>query len=168
MKNIVLTGFMATGKSTVGVLLAKKLGRKFIDTDSLIVEREKRSISEIFEKDGEKYFRAVEKQIIACVSELSDTVIATGGGAVLDKENIEMLRKNSIIVNLCASAKTIYERTLQNTTRPLLSEKGIEDIEKMLNTRKKYYENNDFEIQIDALSPLAIVEKIIATYKAIL
>ena len=168
MKNIVLTGFMATGKSTVGVLLAKKLGRKFIDTDSLIVEREKRSISEIFEKDGEKYFRAVEKQIIACVSELSDTVIATGGGAVLDKENIKMLRKNSIIVNLCASAKTIYERTIQNTTRPLLNEKSFSDIEQMIDKRKEFYENNDFEIQIDELSPLAIVEKIIATYKTIL
>lgn len=168
MKNIVLTGFMATGKTTVGTLLAKKLGRRFIDTDTLIAEHEQKTIPEIFSQNGEKYFRKIESEIIAEVSKLSNCVISTGGGAVLNKKNIDNLRKNGVIVNLAASAKVIAQRTNQNNERPLLEEKTEADIEKMLLARAPYYLDNDFSIDVDNLSPIIITEQIISMYKRLI
>lgn len=165
MKNIVLTGFMGTGKSTVGHLLAKKTGRRFIDTDMAICDRENRTISDIFNTDGEKYFRSVEKQMIAELCELSNCVIATGGGTVLDGENIDNLRKNGVIIHLSASVETIMRRTASNTSRPLLNEKNEEQIKQMLESRAPYYANNDFSINIDGQSPLLVADKIIEIYK---
>lgn len=168
MKNIVLTGFMGTGKSTVGVLLAKKLGRKFVDSDAVIVEREKRSISDIFATDGEKYFRQVESDVIRELGELSGCVIATGGGVVLKAENIENLRKNGVVINLSASVDTIYERTSKNTGRPLINQKTPQQIEELLNSRAQAYANNDFCIVVDGQTPLSVSEEIIGIYKKLI
>ena len=168
MKNIVLTGFMATGKTTVGTLLAKKLGRRFIDTDALIAEHEQKTIPEIFLENGEKYFRQIESEIIAEVSNLSNCVISTGGGAVLIKKNIDNLRKNGVIVNLNASPQVIAERTNQDNQRPLLEQKTKAQIEKMLTERAPYYADNDFSIDVDNLSPIIIAEQIISMYKRLI
>ena len=168
MKNIVLTGFMGTGKSTVGALLAKKLGRKFIDSDEAIVIREGRSISEIFRTDGEEYFRDTESEVIRDLSKLSDAVIATGGGAVLRVENIDSLRKNGIVINLSASLETICERTCRNSSRPLINQKTPAQIEKIMQSRKKAYENNDFCINVDNKTPMGISDEIIEIYKKLI
>ena len=98
--NIVLTGFMATGKSEISRAISRLSDYEYIDTDKMIVEAAGKSIQSIFDEDGEAEFRRIEKEVIRRASELDRYVIATGGGVVLDPDNIDMLRKNGIIVNL--------------------------------------------------------------------
>lgn len=164
MKNIVLTGFMGTGKTTVGVLLAKKLGRRFIDTDNLIEEQENRRIIDIFAQDGEEYFRRVEKKVVETASAATNCVIATGGGVVLDAENRKALRQNGVIVNLCAPVDVILERTA-NGGRPLLDNQTKAQVEARLKEREPYYADNDFSVDITGKNPIAVADSIICAYK---
>ena len=97
-RNIVLIGFMGTGKSVVGKKLASFLKRDFIDTDAVIVEREKERIPRIFQIKGENYFRDIESQVIQEISNKKRCVIATGGGSVIRKENFKALKKNAIVI----------------------------------------------------------------------
>ncbi len=97
MKNIVLIGMMGCGKTTCANLLSKKLDRPVLDTDALIVERENRSISDIFSSEGENYFRDLETAISGEIGKKSGFIIATGGGLPLRKENVAALRKNGIV-----------------------------------------------------------------------
>src|SRR5689334_16191621 len=107
MANIVLTGFMCTGKSEVGRRLSKRLGRPFVDTDQLIEQRAGKTVAAIFRDDGESEFRAFEREAVAAAAEGEDTVIAVGGGAILDPTNVERLRARGIIVCLSANTDTI-------------------------------------------------------------
>lgn len=160
--NLVITGFMGTGKSKIGQLLSQKLNFKFIDTDELIVKREKMSINEIFAKKGEKYFRDIETEIIKEVAREDNCVIATGGGAVLKKENIDALRKNGKIINLTAQIPIILQRTSDNNERPLLNVSQREQkMSELLNQREQYYQNCDLRIDTSELSPQEVCEKII-------
>src|SRR5262245_20080100 len=109
-KNIVLIGFMGSGKSTVGKILARKLNRPLWDIDQSIEERERKRIAEIFEKQGEAYFRKLEKNMILEAASHSGQVITTGGGAVVDPENMKALQNSGILVALSASAETIFQR----------------------------------------------------------
>ncbi len=118
--NIVLTGFMGTGKSIVAKKLAQKLGMGYVDTDKIIEDREGREIRKIFEEKGEDYFREIETKIIKQVSSLNNYVIATGGGVVLKEENIKALRKKGVIIYLSANPEIILKRTDKNEERPLL------------------------------------------------
>jgi len=165
MKNLVLTGFMGTGKSTVGRVLAKKLGYRFIDVDSEIERIEGKSINEIFAACGEDGFRDIESREIERISKLSNSVIATGGGAVLRKENIDNLRKNGMVVLLKADVDTIVQRLSADTSRPLANGKNKEELAEKLKSREAYYANNDFAFDIDDLSPLNIADRIIDLYK---
>jgi shikimate kinase len=120
---IALVGFMGCGKSTVGPLLAKRLGAKFVDIDALIVtDAGGRSIPALFEEEGEVAFRDRESRLIAsvCASEES-MVIATGGGAVLREENVSRLRDSSSVVWLAARPDVLVARTLRDRNRPLLA-----------------------------------------------
>ena len=117
-KNIVLIGLPGCGKTTVGKILAKNMQRKFIDMDALIVAQEKRSINEIFASDGEKYFRDLETEFAKQVGAMQDMVIATGGGAVLRKENMDALKRNGMIYFLDRSAKAIAA-SVDVSERPL-------------------------------------------------
>ena len=161
--NIVLTGFMATGKTTVGQLLAEMTGCKFADTDDMIVQREGRSINDIFADDGEAYFRRVEREVIEDAAALSNTVISTGGGVVLNPENIEILRKTGRIFNLSPDFSVIAERiTNAASTRPLLQNQSLSEIEQRFNGRKPYYDNCDYKIQITSKStPITTARQII-------
>ncbi|MBM3249213.1 MAG: shikimate kinase, partial [Candidatus Omnitrophica bacterium] len=131
-KNIALVGFMGAGKTVVGKALARHLGMIFVDSDETIVERERRSINDIFAKDGEPYFRKVEKEVIKEISQRDGLVIACGGGAVLDKDNMLNLQRNGVVIYLQTSADVIFERTKNYDHRPLLNvenpKKQIEDI----------------------------------------
>ena len=148
-RNIVLTGFMASGKTVVGKLLADKLGRKFIDSDAKIVEKCKMTIPEIFEKYGEEYFRKVEAQTIAELSLESGAVIATGGGVVLNSDNIEILRKNATIVNLEPEKDVITARLSKDDgTRPLNKGQDMEQILDRFRKRKPFYDNCDVKVKI--------------------
>lgn len=165
--NIVLTGFMCTGKTSVGVLLAEMLKYNYVDTDEIIEKKLSMKIPDIFEKYGEKYFRDIETEVVANVSKLDKTVISTGGGVVLRNENIENLRKNGIIINLTASPQTIYKRLQQQPgIRPLLNKpEPLNEIQKLLLFREPYYQNCDFRINTDNLSPQEIVIKIMEFLK---
>ncbi len=164
MKNIVLTGFMCSGKSTIGDAIAKKVGFKFVDSDTYIEEKVNMSVSEIFDKYGECEFRKIEKQCIKEISDMTSVVIATGGGVVLDVENINNLRKNGIVFFLDVSLETILERKGLSVGRPLLDNSTKEDIAEKMAYRKPFYDNNDFRISVDNLSPLQICDLIINSY----
>jgi shikimate kinase len=119
--NIVLTGFMGVGKSTVGSELAKLLEMSYADSDVIIEKEAGMSINEIFRTQGENYFRAMERDIISRLGQLGNTIIITGGGAVMDPDNVKSLKQNGVIVFLDAQPEIIYERIKNNDNRPLLN-----------------------------------------------
>lgn len=162
-KNIVLIGFMGTGKSSVGVRLAQKLKKQFVDMDQQIEQITRLSINEIFKRHGETRFRSEEKLLAGKLARQSNLVIATGGGAVLDQDNIEALRPNGVIVCLQASAQEIFERVNRRKgTRPLLKKNmRLEDIEEMLKSREKYYAQADYQVSTSGKSTEQVSSEII-------
>ena len=142
MKHIILIGFMGSGKSTYGRLIANKLGRNFIDTDHYIEKKEGRSISDIFSDDGEEYFRDLETEVLQeLMKNTTPTVLSLGGGTPLRKENRELM-KDGYTIFLKVSAKEAFERLKNDTERPLLKvadPKG--KIEELLNQRNPIYES---------------------------
>jgi shikimate kinase len=163
MKNIVLIGFMGTGKSSTGRLLAGRLGRPFIDVDRMIEHEHGLTIGEMFARHGEAYFRAREKEAVARVARRRKAVIATGGGVVLDPANMERLRAGGVIVCLTASVQAILERTGRRSTRPLLARPDREEIvAKMLAERAPLYAQADLVLDTSTISPRVAAEKIIA------
>jgi shikimate kinase len=160
-KNIVLIGFMGTGKSEVGKELAKMLGYEFIDTDELIERRVGIPVSEIFDKCGEPYFRNIESEIIKDVSVMENVVISTGGGAVIRSENRMNLKRNSITICLTASPEVIYERTKDYDNRPLLkTDDTYMRIKELLKEREPYYSEADIKIDTTQLEAQKVVETI--------
>ena len=150
--NIALIGFMGSGKTTVGKLLAKTMDMKFIDIDKVIESQEKKSINDIFQKKGQIYFRDLEREVISQESLKNNCVIATGGGSILDNENIKRLKETSFIVFLNANIECLYLRLKDNTTRPILND--VEDkkkvIEELLEKRKFLYQiSADYIIDIN-------------------
>ncbi|OGS24353.1 MAG: hypothetical protein A2297_02935 [Elusimicrobia bacterium RIFOXYB2_FULL_48_7] len=159
--NIVLTGFMGTGKSSVGKKLADLLGWQYFDTDEMIEHDTRTTIADIFDKRGEPFFRNEETRAARSISKKNNCVIATGGGIVLKKENMEIFEKTSLIVNLSASPEVIFERTKNDTTRPLLNKPDpMQEIIKLLEARKPYYVRCNISINTDNLSVDEVVEKI--------
>lgn len=166
MKNIVLTGFMGTGKTAVGRELSRLLNMKLIDVDTEIEKSQKMTINEIFRQFGEPRFREIETEVIKKLSEDRDIIISTGGGAVLRQENMDALRKNGVIINLVATPETILERTSTNSDRPLLQvESPLRRIKELLNYRKPFYEKADIMIDTEGKTPLQIAEEIIEKVK---
>jgi shikimate kinase len=152
-KNIVLIGFMGTGKTVVGRAIANKINTEFVDVDLLIEKEAGMNISDIFSRKGEEYFRDIEGKVIKKVSYMKNVVIATGGGAVLRKENIDNLRDNGVIVLLRADVDTILNNISHNLNRPLLQSNDVKKtITQMLKKREEYYKNNDFEVDVSAKS----------------
>lgn len=162
MKNIVLIGFMGTGKTCVGRLLAFRLNRPFIDTDKKIEAECGMSIGEIFNVFGETYFRNKEKSVIVRVSRYTNSVISTGGGVVLHPENIIRLKQNGVVIALKASVDVIVERTGRRNNRPLLNcEDRWEKIAVLLKEREKLYNMADFSIDTSYSTPQQIIDTII-------
>lgn len=162
MSNIVLVGFMGTGKSVVGKTLAAKLDREFLELDEIIEQREGIAIREIFETKGESYFRDVEKQVVKEISEKTGIIISTGGGAVVDEENMRNLKKNGIIICLEASPGIILKRIKGLATRPLLNiSDPKEKIKELLKKRETCYRKADFCINTDPLTVEEVVNNII-------
>jgi len=153
MKNIILVGFMGTGKSVVGKKLAAKLDKDFIELDDMIESKEKMSIKDIFEKKLEPYFRQVEKEAVKEAAKRENVVISAGGGAVMDEENFKNLKNSGIIICLKASPDTILKRTKNLKTRPLLNVSDPKkQIEELLKKREPYYNKADFSINTDDLT----------------
>ena len=142
-ENIVLIGMPSCGKTTVGNILAEKLNREFLDSDILIEKTEKTTISEIFKTKGEQYFRNKETEAILTLSENNSSVISTGGGVVLNKKNIDLLKENGKVFFLDRP----LEMLITTSDRPLSSNR--EDLEKRYNERYNLYRENA-DVVIDA------------------
>jgi shikimate kinase len=167
MRYIVLIGFMGTGKSVVGKRLASILGYRFLDIDALIEDREKKSIARIFEEKGEVCFREVESRIIGEVSGGQGSVIATGGGAVLDPRNRDALKKEGWLVCLTATPETIRERTSRKSNRPLLQGGDPSEVMRsLMKTRAESYTCADFVVDTSQMKVDAVVETILKRYRA--
>jgi len=158
--NLVLTGFMGTGKTAVGRLVAEKLGWQFFDTDEIIEAEVGVKIAEIFAKKGEPYFRELETKTIRLLALLDNTVISCGGGVVLRPENMDELERSGTIVCLTASPEKILERT-KGDTRPLLAVKDpLSKITEMQKAREPYYKRCRLMVDTTELPPEAVAEKI--------
>lgn len=161
--NIILVGFMGTGKTAVGKGLAKKLGREYIDSDEVIQEKEGRCIPRIFTEEGEEYFRTVETRVIRELSELDECIISAGGGVVLREENLRLLRKKGALVCLKARPEVIWERVKKDKGRPLLE--GFCDkkkrIRELLNKRDPFYNRADITVDTSSGEVSEIVDEII-------
>lgn len=166
--SIALIGFMGTGKTVAGELLAEKMGRKFIETDNVIEKKAGKPIPEIFREDGEISFRELEIETTREVANEKNAVIACGGGIVLNKINIDRLKKECIIVCLTASPQVITERTSGDADeRPLLAVPDrVRQIKELMEFRKPYYERSaDITIDTSGMSVDSVVERIIEKVK---
>lgn len=165
MKNIVLIGFMGSGKTVVGRLVADKLGYKFIDTDKIIEERIGKTISDIFNDEGERYFREIESNIVKELSELSGHVISTGGGIVVNQDNLTCLKSGGFTVWLKAAPESIYRRVVSESHRPLLNVKDpLNEIKRLLSHRERLYSEADISVETDNLDIEKIADIIIDSY----
>ena len=162
--NLILCGMMGAGKTTVGIKIAEKLGRRWYDTDEVITQQYGK-ISDIFEDKGEEYFRGLETQTVKSLSAETDLVISVGGGLVLRAENVELLKQNGKIFFLRAKKQTLLARLQGDKERPLLQgEECLEDkIERLLSTREAIYEKAaDYIVDVDEKSPDKIADEILA------
>jgi len=166
--NIALIGFMGVGKTAVGKVLAEKLGRSFVELDSLVEQKAGKSIPDIFQQDGETAFRELEIEVINEVSKDKNLIIACGGGIVLNKINIERLRKSARMVYLTASPRVILKRVAnEEGQRPLLEVDNPTLVTReMLRFRKPFYERAaDIKIDTSELDINAVSEQIISKLK---
>jgi len=159
--NIYLVGFMGTGKSAVGRELAERLKWHFVDLDKLIELREKRRISDIFAREGEAYFRRLEKGVLKETAGQNKFVVACGGGIVIDEDNIKIMKETGEIICLTASVDVILQRTAQYTHRPLLNVPDPKQrIKELLDLRAPFYARADYSIDTSRLSVKEVVEQI--------
>ncbi len=167
--NLVLTGFMGTGKSEVGRLVARKLGRPFVDMDALIEAREGRTIADIFAQEGEAYFRRVEAQIVRELARRTGLVIATGGGALLSPENREAMTATGIVICLWADEDTLLRRLRGDETRPLLARPDREEaLRVLLRRRTPLYQQLPYHIDTTGKSVARVADEVIALYTRVL
>ena len=162
MPNIYLIGMMGSGKSVTGKKLASLLGASFVDLDDLIQERTGRTINDIFEKDGEGFFRSEEAVILKEVSGVSPRVVATGGGTVLRPENVARMRGTGKIVYLETSLAVLWERVRNKKDRPLLRQGDPqENLRRILAEREPFYKQVcDFRVDTNGQTAEAVAQKI--------
>jgi len=171
--NIVLIGYRCAGKSSIGRLLAERLGWRFVDTDDLIERETGLKIEDIVSKRGWDGFRKIEKAVVKKVSDLNECVISTGGGVVLDQENVKRLQENGWIVWLKASPEVIKKRMLEDKEsgfiRPTLTGKDpVDEIKEVLGTRTPFYkEAADLVIETNTFSQERICDMILEKFQRI-
>lgn len=178
MENIILTGFMGTGKTRVGKILAEKLNYTFVDLDLLVEEREGKKISQLFAEKGEGYFRQKETKVLQEVLQGEDPargrdqgppkgqVISTGGGILIREENRDLLKEEGILICLKASPEEIYRRVRGSQERPLLRvDNPLEKIRELLKEREELYEKVPFSVSTDGKSPDQVAGNIINLIK---
>lgn len=161
--NVILTGFMGTGKTSLGKLLATRLGRPFVDIDKKIEDDAHLSIPKIFERFGEEHFRALEKVAVKELCERRGLVIATGGGTVKDEENLRLLKSSGLLICLTTDPEEIFRRTARRGERPVLDGGGnerLDTIKRLLDERKKFYDRADYHVDTTDWSPLQIIDDI--------
>ena len=164
-KNLVLIGMMGSGKSSIGKILSKKLEFEFIDTDNKIEEIEKKTISDIFKKKGEKYFRNIEEVISLRFLKLNNKVIALGGGGYINPNIRKFTLKKCISIWLDWKHETIISRIKNSTKRPLAVKLNNLELQKLIIKRSMLYNLSHYKINCDKLDKKQIVEKIINLYE---
>jgi len=169
MRNVVLIGFMGTGKTSTGKMLAAKLGAAFIDMDQRIEEEAGMSIPDMFARKGEAYFREQERALVKRLAARRNAVISTGGGTVKNPDNVADFKKSGVIVCLSASVDAVLARTNRRGTRPVLDGADQGDrrkaVEQLMAERRELYKQADYTIDTSELSPLLVVENIVRFLK---
>ncbi len=163
-KNIIITGFMGSGKSTVGKEIATKLHREFHDTDKIIEMEQNRTISDIFREDGEDYFRLLEKLVVTEISRKTDLVIASGGGTLLNKDNLETLTQTGIVFCLTANFDILISRMGNRKNRPMVAEKNRVAILELYESRLNGYKQLPNQIDTSEISPQEVADRIIKLF----
>jgi len=158
--NVILVGFMGAGKSVVGRLVARRLGRCFVETDDMITAKEGRSIAELFADRGEAHFRALEEEALALLSLKRGDVIATGGGLPCREGRPETLRALGTVVWLAGDFATLYERALSAGHRPMLASRTPEEVEALYRTRLPYYRQADVTVETAGLGPDQVAARV--------
>ncbi len=167
IRNIALIGFMGTGKSSVGRLLADLLHFNFVDTDGLIEARAGRAISAIFANEGEAAFRKLEREVVAELSTRKRTVIATGGGVGADEANLASLREHALVVCLWASPEHIWERIRGQSHRPLLKEGDpLAKIRELLAAREAAYKQADVLLNTEVRSLREVAQQVLHQFNS--
>lgn len=165
LRNIVLFGFMGTGKSSTGRVIAGRLGRELIEMDAIIEAREGKTINHIFVSEGEPYFRALERDLVQELAARSSLVVSTGGGVVLNPANIEDFRRSGVLFSLMATPETVYERTRRETHRPLLATADpMKRIVELMDQRRSFYEKADHIIHTDGKTVEQVAEEILKIF----
>ena len=166
VKNLILTGMMGVGKSTIGKILAKKLNYNFVDVDKIIELKEGSSINSIFKNKSETYFRKVENDITLTELKKSNSVISLGGGAFLNNAIRKNTKKTSISFWLDVPIEELIKRLKKNKQRPLLFNKNINNaVKKIYFDRKKIYNEADFRIKCFSQNSEEIANKILTLYE---
>jgi shikimate kinase len=166
LQNLALIGFMGTGKTSVGRLVAEILKFDFLDTDDLIEKCTGRSISDIFSKDGEPAFRALEKKVVEELANKNKTVIATGGGLPTNADNLAGLKSCALVVCLWASPEKIWERVRHQSHRPLLHDADPQQkIRDLLAAREPFYRQADVLVNTGLRSPREVAQQIALQFK---
>ena len=166
LANLALIGFMGTGKTTVGRLVAEALHFDFLDTDELIQSRTGKSIAEIFAQDGEPAFRELERQIVRELSTKTKTVISTGGGLPTNPENLALLKSYALVVCLWSSPDKIWNRVKNQTHRPLLHDPNPQKkIQDLLTTREPFYKQADVLVNTDVRNVREVVQQLVVQFK---
>jgi len=171
--NIILTGFSFTGKSAVGREVARRLGWHFTDSDDEIVALAGKDIPDIFAQDGEERFRELERQVLAAICEKESLVIATGGGAVVDPGNRELISRRGVVICLEATPETIHQRLIAaqetyHTVRPLLAvDDPLQHIKSLKAARQPWYDTADCSVRTDNLTTDHVVERVIHGFRQV-
>ena len=164
--NLALIGFMGTGKTTVGRIVAEHLRFDFLDTDELIQSRAGRSIADIFAQDGEPAFRALERQMVEELSTRTKTLISTGGGLPTNPENLARLKTFAVVICLWSSPEKIWERVKNQAHRPLLHSADPQaKIRELLAAREPFYRQADVLINTDQRSAREVAQQIALQFK---
>jgi len=166
--NLFLVGMMGAGKTTLGRALAWRLGREFADTDKVLVERTGVPVRTIFEIEGEEGFRRRESAVLAELAAQEGLVIATGGGAVLSEANRELMRSHGTVIYLRARLESLWERTRQDTTRPLLQTADPRGTLAAILTEREPFYSEAAHVVVDtgAQSATSLANKVIAALRA--
>ncbi|TLY30302.1 MAG: shikimate kinase [Nitrospirae bacterium] len=163
--NLVLIGYRGTGKSTVGKILAERLGRELVSTDAEIIRRARLSVPDIVQRFGWDHFRDLESEVCRDLAGKEGLIIDSGGGAILRQQNVDYLKKNGVLIWLTATVRTIADRIGGDTQRPSLTgtKSFTEEVEEVLRERQpKYKAAANHMIETDGRSVTEVVEAILA------
>ena len=164
MNNIVLVGFMAVGKTTIGKSLKEILGYALFDIDKTVEKEEGCSIASIFEEKGESYFRSRERDVARMILARNNNIVSTGGGLFMDEEIRTLALKDNFVVFLDLNLREVYRRIRRNDLRPMAKSKSLKELRELYEKRLPYYRKADIRIRTDHKSPNQVAEEIKTAY----